>query len=274
MVLLVVTTGVTEATCTAIPLSTPLEETIAVRFPALGLVEKVTVKAVAVAAATDPIAPLLNVTKLLATDVLKPVPAMVMVVAVAARLVVFAVTTGAETFATTCATWTADPLVRVFEVTIAVKLPVAVGLVVSEIASELTEAAKTVPMAPPLNATVLLAITGLKPNPLITRLVPLSARLNALFVTTGSIAATCTAVPLLTPFVVTIAVMAPAIGFVVYVTVSEVRVAALTVPIAPLLRTTVLLPAVVLKPEPPMVSVWLAGEPIVLADTTGFTVAT
>ena len=67
----------------------------AVSEPALtGLVEKVTTKLVAVAEVTVPTAPLSNTTVLLAAVVLKPKPAMVIVLTVRARLVVLAVTTG------------------------------------------------------------------------------------------------------------------------------------------------------------------------------------
>ena len=59
------------------------------------------------------------------------------------------------------------------------------------------------------------------------------------------------------------------------VTVSEVAVAAVTVPTAPSLKTTVLLPAVGSKPKPLMVSVVaLAARLAVLLVTTGVTVAT
>ena len=62
-------------------------------------------------------------------------------------------------------------------------------------------------------------------------------------VTTGMTAATCMAVPLVTPSVVTMAVSGPAlVGFVVNVTVSEVAVAAVTVPAAPSLKATVFTP--------------------------------
>ena len=72
------------------------------------------------------------------------------------------------------------------------------------------------------------------------------ARLAVLAVTTGVIVATWTAVPLPTPSVLTTAVRLPAVGAVENVTVSEVVVAAVTVPTAPLLKTTVLLAGVAL----------------------------
>ena len=66
----------------------------AVKFPALGLVEKVTVKVVAVEAVTVPIAPLLKTTVLLPTVVLNPNPRIVIVVAVEAIAAVLIVTVG------------------------------------------------------------------------------------------------------------------------------------------------------------------------------------
>ena len=76
--------------------------------------------------------------------------------------------------------------------------------------------------------------------------------------------------------VVTIAVRLPtAVGFVEKVTVSDVAVAAVTVPAAPLLSTTVLFAAVVEKPNPLIVTVVaLNGKLVVLTVTTGVTVAT
>ena len=68
--------------------------TTAVKFPALGLVEKVTVKVVAVEAVTVPIAPLLKTTVLLPTVVLNPNPRIVIVVAVEAIAAVLIVTVG------------------------------------------------------------------------------------------------------------------------------------------------------------------------------------
>ena len=82
------------ATCTALPLVPPKDVTTAVRLPSDGAVLKVTINWVAVALVTVPV-PLLKVTVLLAAVVSNPVPAMVRVVAVAARLLVFEVTVGA-----------------------------------------------------------------------------------------------------------------------------------------------------------------------------------
>lgn len=72
-----------------------LTVTTAVKLPALGRVENVTVNEVAEAVVTFPTAPLLNVTVLLPAVVLNPKPLMVTVVAVSASAVVAAVTTGA-----------------------------------------------------------------------------------------------------------------------------------------------------------------------------------
>ncbi len=68
----------------------------------------------------------MKVTVLLPT-VSNPVPAMVRVVALIARLFVFKVTVGAATMLATC---TAMPLVPPKDVTTAVRLPVVVGGVV------------------------------------------------------------------------------------------------------------------------------------------------
>lgn len=157
------TIGITDATCTAAPFGTPLTVTIAVRLPALGVVENDTVNDVAVAEVTVPMAPLLKVTTLFAAVVLKLVPAMVTVDAFAAKLAVLAVTVGAETLATTVATLTAVPLDRVLVVTEAFKLPVAVGRVENVTVSSVLVAVVTVPTGPPENVTVLLLRTGSNP---------------------------------------------------------------------------------------------------------------
>jgi hypothetical protein len=68
---------------------------------ALGFVEKVTVNSVAVALVTVPTALLLKVTVLLAAVVSNPEPAMVMVLALIPRLLVFTVTIGAATMVAT-----------------------------------------------------------------------------------------------------------------------------------------------------------------------------
>ena len=98
-----VTTGSTVATCTGVPLTTPFDATIAVNTPALGLALSVIVREVAVDELTVPTAPLLKITVLWLGVVLKPVPAIVTVVALAARLVSLNETVGAVDVATTCA---------------------------------------------------------------------------------------------------------------------------------------------------------------------------
>jgi hypothetical protein len=93
---LTVTIGLTAATWIAVGLLAPLVVTIAVRLPALGREEKVTVKAVDVALVTVPTAPLLKTTRLFNAVVSKPVPAMVTVLESAAKLDVETVTVGAR----------------------------------------------------------------------------------------------------------------------------------------------------------------------------------
>ena len=156
---LLVTTGITFATCTAVPLATEFILTIAVNGPAAGLVERDIVKAVAVAEVTVPTAPLLNATVLLAAVVSNPVPLMVIVAALAARFAVAAVSVGLTT-----ATLTAAPLAIEFVVTTAVKFP-AEGCVPSVTVKEVAVADATVPTAPLLKTTVLLAATASKARP-------------------------------------------------------------------------------------------------------------
>jgi hypothetical protein len=85
-----------------VPLVPPKEVTTAVKLPVvLGCVEKVTVNWVAVALVTVPTALLLKVTVLLAAVVSNPVPAMVRVVALIARVLVLEVTIGAATIVPT-----------------------------------------------------------------------------------------------------------------------------------------------------------------------------
>ena len=83
------------ATWTGEPLLAPLVVTTAVRLPPeLGGVVKFILNWVAVALATEPTAPLLKVTELLAAVVSNPVPAMVIVLVLINRLVVLVVTVG------------------------------------------------------------------------------------------------------------------------------------------------------------------------------------
>ena len=93
---LAVTDGTTDATITDAPLDTLFVTTMADRFPTeVGRVVSDTVRVVAVAAETDPTAPLLKVTVLLTSVVSNPLPITVSVVALALRMLpVFARTTG------------------------------------------------------------------------------------------------------------------------------------------------------------------------------------
>ena len=160
--------------------------------------------------------------------------------------------------------------------TTAVRLPAVVGLVENVTVSEVAVAAVTVPTAPSLKATVLLAAVGSKPKPLMVSVVALSGQAGRAAGHDRRDRGDLHAAPLVAPSVVTTAVRLPAVvGLVENVTVSEVAVAAVTVPTAPSLKTTVLLPAVVSKPKPLMVSVVaLAARLAVLLVTTGVTVAT
>ena len=125
----------------------------------------------AVAEVTLPTAPLLKVTVLLPT-VSNPVPAMVSVVALIARLFVFKVTVGAATMLATC---TALPLVPPKEVTTAVRLPMVVGGVVKLTINCVAVAEVTLPTAPLLKVTVLLAAVVLNPVPAMVSVVVLLA---------------------------------------------------------------------------------------------------
>lgn len=90
-----VTAGITVAICTAEPFAIESVVTMDVREPAIvGSVVNVTINEVGVADVTLPAAPLLNVTTLSVAVVSKPKPAIVTVVAFAARLAVLLVTTG------------------------------------------------------------------------------------------------------------------------------------------------------------------------------------
>lgn len=150
-----------------------------------GFLEKVIVSAVAVALVTSPMAPLLKTTELLARVVSKPKPLMVSVVALARRSLVLLVTTGV-----TVATSTAGPLAIVLEVTTAVKLPALVGFVEKVTVKDVAVAAVTVPTAPLLKVTELLAAVKSKPVPLIVIVLASAASPDALLVTTGRVVAT------------------------------------------------------------------------------------
>lgn len=140
-------------------------------------------------------------------------------------------------------------------VTRAVRPPAAAGLKEKVTVRAVVVAAVTVPTAPLSRATELLAGVGSKPRPFMTNVAALTAMFAVLVVTTGITVATSTAAPLLMLFVVTTAVSFPAVsGRVERVTVRDVAVASVTVPAAPLLKTTVLFVAVVSKPKPLIVN--------------------
>ena len=260
------------ATCTGAPLLTELVVMTAVKSSAVtGVVEKVTVNVVAVAVVTVPTAPLLKATVLLLGVLSKPKPLMVIVVALAIKSDVLLVTTGAKK-----ATCTAVPLLTPLVVMIAVKLPAALGPFDNETDNIVAVAAVTAPIAPLLNAMVLLPAVVSNPSPLMVSVVVFaSSRYPEFAITTGLTAATCTAEPLLMPFEVTTAVKLPAArGFLENVTVRDVADADVTVPIAPLLKSTLLFAAVRSKPNPVMITVLaLEDKFVVVLVTTGVTVA-
>ena len=88
--------------------------------------------------------------------------------------------------------------------------------------------------------------------------------------------ATCTGAPLLIPLLVTTAEKLPAVsGRVVRLTVSDVAVAAVIEPTAPLSNVMLSLTSVVSKPSPAMITeLLLANNAAVLLVITGATVAT
>ena len=71
------------------------------------------------------------------------------------------------------------------EVTIAVRLPAEVGPVESVTVNKVGVALATVPTAPLLNTTVLLAAVGSNPKPTMVMVVALAAKFVVLLVTTG-----------------------------------------------------------------------------------------
>ena len=94
---------------------------------------------------------------------------------------------------------TPTPLLTPSVVTTAVNEPAEVGLVWNVTVSEVFVADVTVPAAPSLKTTVLLAAVGSKPKPLMVTVVADVARFDVLAVTTGETEATSTAAPLLWP---------------------------------------------------------------------------
>jgi len=145
-----------------------------------------------------------------------------------------------------------DVLIVATGVTVATSTaaPLASPFVVMQTVNEVAVAAVTFPTAPPLKVTKLLPGVGSKPKPLMMISVSSAARSVVLIVNTGTTVATLIIAPLLTPLVTTSTVRSPAVeGGVPNVTVREFDVDAVTVPTAPLLNVTALLPNVVSNPE-------------------------
>src|SRR5205085_740358 len=139
---------------------------------------------------------------------------------------------------------------------------------------EVVVAFVTEPTAPSLKTTVLCPATGSNPAPLIVRVATFAFRLDESRVTTGTTVATATFEALSTPSVVTVAVRGPALSGVI-ATVSDVAVAAVTVPAAPSVNVTLSLPAMGSKPKPTIViDDAFALRFAMLLVTIGFTVAT
>ncbi len=131
--------------------------------------------------------------------------------------------------------------------TIAVRLPADVGAVVRFTVSVVAVAAVTVPTAPLLKTTVLLPAVVENPDPVMVKLLAFAARRAVVFVVTiGFTTAIDTAELPLIPLDVTDAVRVPAAaGLIENVTVSDVAVAAVTTPTAPLLKVMTFLLATV-----------------------------
>lgn len=237
----------------------------------VGRVENSTVRDVLVDAFTVPTAPSLKTTELLAAVASNPKPLIVNVVAFAARFDALLVSTGM-----TVATCTASPFVRPFVVTTAVRLPAFVGAVEKLTVSDVDVDAVTVPTAPLLNVTILLAAVESNPTPLILMLLALAGRLaDSLATTTGMTVATCTPELPVNPLLVIVAVRLPDFGLVMNPIVSEVAVDAVTTPAAPLLKVTTFRDAVASKPNPLIVSVLALPERFVtLLVRIGVTTAT
>jgi hypothetical protein len=85
---------------------------------------------------------------------------------------------------------TAEPLESEFDSTTTVSDPAAVGLVVKVTVSDVADADVTVPSAPLLKVTVLLAAIESNPDPLMVTDVALAATVVVLLVTTGKTVAT------------------------------------------------------------------------------------
>ena len=275
--LLLVTTGFTSATLTADVFATTPTVTTAVRSPAVAGVlptvagENETVSLIGVAAVTVP-TPLLNSIVLFASVVASKPKPLISSVPSAARLVALAVTTGTTVATLAAAVPTKFPVVKTW----AVKSPTAVGLTVNATVSDVLVLAVTVPTAPLLKLTVLLLGVELKPTPVITTWLALMASGLLLIATVGITLATPTAVPLDIELLVTTAVRLPTeVGAPSKVTVSDVAVAVVTVPVAPLFNTILLFAGVGSNPKPLITKVAALTSKAALAlVTTGATVAT
>lgn len=79
-----------------------------------------------------------------------------------------------------------DPLLILFVVTIAVRLPAVLGFLENAMTKEVGLAEVTIPRAPLLKTTVLREATESKPNPLIVTPLELGDRFAMLLVTTGA----------------------------------------------------------------------------------------
>ena len=228
-----------------------------------------TVIEVTVAVTTVPTAPLLKVTVLSRGELANPKPLITSVVLLAAWFAELLVMTGM-----TLATWRAAPLATPLVVTIAVSAPER-GVADSVTVKAVEVAADTAPIAPLLKVTVLFPGVVLNPDPLMVIVDVLAAKFAVATVTVGATTAICTAAPLESEFVVTTAVKLPAEGLVPKVTVSEVAEAAVTVPTAPLLKTTELFAATGSKASPLMTTVVaVVNSAAALTVTDGRTRAT
>ena len=159
LLVLLVTTGRTVATWILEPLLMPLLVTVALKLPAVGFVESETVNVVAVAAETVPSAPESKTTVLFAAVVSNPTPTMTMDAELADWIEAELVSTTGATVATT----TPAPLLCVLVVTDALNVPAVVGFVEKVTVSDVADAVVTVPTAPLLSVTVLLAAVVSKP---------------------------------------------------------------------------------------------------------------
>jgi hypothetical protein len=160
-------------------------------------------------------------------------------------------------------------------VTTAVRLPAVAGFVEKVTVNDVRVAAVTVPIAPLSKVTVLFEAVGLKLLPVIVTVLALAERLVVVAVKTGDTVATAVAA-LLNNDVVTTTFSGPAMfGNAANVILSEVVVAAVIMPTAPLLKLTELFVIVELKPKPAIVSVVVpAANGVVLDVTVGTTLAT